>query len=177
MQSSNPDLVLRPPTADDGPALTDLVDRCPPLDPNSRYCNLLQCSHFADTAVVAELNGKMVGAVTGYRPPRQPNVLFIWQVAVAEEARGLKLAKRMIVDILRRKTDAPLTTLETTITPDNEASWGLFTSIANYLNAPLEKSVMFEKQRHFAGKHDDEMLCHIGPFSTLHLTEARHENL
>jgi hypothetical protein len=47
-------MILREPGAADGPALHALVEQCPPLDPNSRYCNLLQITHFAGTAVVAE---------------------------------------------------------------------------------------------------------------------------
>ena len=80
---------LRRPSALDALAVAELVRRCPPLDMNSLYCNLLQCSHFADCAVVADCCGKLVGSVTGYRLPEQPDVLFIWQVAVLELARLL----------------------------------------------------------------------------------------
>src|SRR3546814_3090873 len=40
--------VLRMPRTEDGPAISRLVGDCPPLDVNSAYCNLLQCTHFAD---------------------------------------------------------------------------------------------------------------------------------
>ncbi|MEX1032116.1 MAG: diaminobutyrate acetyltransferase [Cellvibrionaceae bacterium] len=165
MQSNTPEVVLRIPAATDGPALTELVSLCPPLDENSRYCNLLQCSHFAETAVVAELDGQLVGAITGYRHPGHSDVLFVWQVAVLSSMRGQRLAKRMLRHVLERPQSADIRYIETTITPDNDASWGLFESIARSLDAPLNKSVLFEKKRHFAGAHDDEMLCRIGPFS------------
>ena len=45
---------LRTPVKDDGFRLHQLVAECPPLDPNSIYCNLLQCSHFAETGVAAD---------------------------------------------------------------------------------------------------------------------------
>src|SRR5690625_5758066 len=44
-------LLFRKPSAKDGYPLHELVAASPPLDPNSAYCNLLQCTHFADTAV------------------------------------------------------------------------------------------------------------------------------
>ena len=45
------------PTSQDGAGVFDLVARCKPLDENSMYCNLLQCSHFADTSVVTRNDG------------------------------------------------------------------------------------------------------------------------
>src|SRR3546814_8137441 len=65
---STADLQLRRPVATDGPAITALVARCAPLDRNSAYCNLLQCTHFADSCIVAERDGAIVGWVSGHRP-------------------------------------------------------------------------------------------------------------
>lgn len=165
MQSDTPEVVLRTPTATDGPALSKLISLCPPLDENSRYCNLLQVSHFADTSVVAELDGELVGAITGYLRPGHPDTLFVWQVAVLARMRGQRLAKRMLMQILERPQCAGVHYIETTVTPDNDASWGMFEGIARSLNAPLKKSPHFERQTHFAGAHEDEMLCRIGPFN------------
>ena len=52
-------VTLRKPESTDGYALNSLVERCKPLDTNSVYCNLLQCSDFADTSIAAEnANGR-----------------------------------------------------------------------------------------------------------------------
>ncbi|SBS35128.1 L-2,4-diaminobutyric acid acetyltransferase [Marinomonas aquimarina] len=155
---------LRKPVAEDGMALFDLVERCQPLDTNSSYCNLLQCSHFADTGVAATLANQLVGFVSGYIKPNEADVWFVWQVAVGAEARGCGLAKRMLQSVLSRPALQQVQYLETTITPDNEASWALFTSLAKTLNAPMEKSVLFEQQQHFKGRHKTEYLVRIGPF-------------
>lgn len=165
MQSNKPEVVLRTPNAADGPALSQLVSQCPPLDENSRYCNLLQVSHFADTAVVADQQDRLVGAITGYLKPGHKDTLFVWQVAVHSHMRGAGLARRMLESILGRPRLADLRYIETTITPDNQASWALFESIARRLGAPLQKSVLFESEVHFAGHHDEEVLCRIGPFT------------
>jgi len=157
-------ITLRAPTAEDGAAVYDLIAQCPPLDTNSMYCNLLQSCHFSDTSVAAELSQEIVGFISGYVLPKQPDTLFIWQVAVGEKARGQGLASRMLADILSRPACQQVKYLETTITPDNRASWALFESLANKLNAKLERSVMFDRQQHFAGQHETEMLVRIGPF-------------
>lgn len=155
---------LRTPKSTDGAAVHKLVENCPPLDPNSMYCNLLQCTHFSDTCVAAELDGELVGFVSGYIPPATPNVFFCWQMAVGEKARGQGLAKRMIREILQREQCLQVSYLETTITESNEASWGVFKSLAKDLNTELNSSVMFDREQHFAGEHATEMLVRLGPF-------------
>ncbi|WP_338040734.1 diaminobutyrate acetyltransferase [Marinomonas ostreistagni] len=159
-------LILRPPEATDGMALFDLVARCSPLDTNSSYCNLLQVSHFSDTAVVANRASQLVGSVTGYRLPNSTSpTWFVWQVAVDDSARGLGLAKQMLLDVLARPHMADIEYIETTITRDNEASWALFRSLARQLQASLSESVMFEQQAHFQGRHATEYLVRIGPLT------------
>jgi len=154
---------LRAPVAEDGAAVYELIAQCPPLDTNSMYCNLLQCTHFSATSVAAELNDDIVGFISGYIQPDKPDTLFIWQVAVGEKARGQGLAGRMLRDILARAACDQVKFIETTITPDNRASWALFESLANKLGAELNHSVMFDRQQHFAGQHETEMLVRIGP--------------
>ncbi|HSG88184.1 MAG TPA: diaminobutyrate acetyltransferase [Pseudomonadales bacterium] len=160
-------VVLRAPRSVDGMAVHDLIRRCKPLDENSVYCNLLQASHFRDTSVAAEdENGRLLGFISGYRVPDRPDTLFVWQVAVSAEARGLGLGKRMLKDILERDGHEDIRFMHTTVTPDNAASWGMFKSFARDLDAPLDSTVMFASDVHFEGRHDDEMLIEIGPFGS-----------
>ena len=112
---------------------------CPPLDPNSAYCNLLQCTDFADSCIVAECDDAVVGWVSGYRPPIAPEYFFVWQVAVSSAARSQRLAGRMIEALLSRPQQAGITHLTTTITDDNAASWALFEGLARRWNAPVAR--------------------------------------
>lgn len=155
---------LQIPTAEDGMSVYELVQACPPLDTNSAYCNLLQCSHFADTSVAAVLEGQLVGFISGYILPGKPDTLFIWQVAVSDKARGQGLASKMIQHILQRANCQQVQFIETTITESNAASWALFEGAAKKLDAQLTRSVMFDQQQHFKGQHDSEWLVRIGPF-------------
>ncbi|GAA6135966.1 diaminobutyrate acetyltransferase [Oceaniserpentilla sp. 4NH20-0058] len=156
---------LKVPKDTDGMLVHKLVQSCPPLDTNSAYCNLLQCTHFADTSVAAVLDEQLVGFISGYILPARPDTLFIWQVAVSDQTRGQGLASKMIQHILQRANCEQVAFIETTITESNEASWALFGSMARKLEATLERSEMFEKQAHFHGEHDSEMLVRIGPFT------------
>lgn len=154
---------LRPPTLFDGAAITQLIHQCPPLDTNSAYCNLLQCSHFSKTSVVAEDEGEVVGFISGYLIPDRQNTLFIWQVAVSKKARGIGLASRML-DWLTNHQNNHENWLETTITDNNKASWSLFEGFARNKKTDLKRSTMFDSAQHFNHKHDTEYLVRIGPF-------------
>ena len=157
--------LLRVPLPEDGVAVNQLVERCTPLDPNSLYCNLLQCSHFANTSIAAFLKGELVGFISAYCVPERANTLFIWQVAVDESARGLGLAGKMIEGLLERESCKAIDFIETTITEDNQASWRLFEGVARRLEAELKRSVMFDKVEHLNNEHASEMLVKIGPLS------------
>ncbi|PHZ84577.1 diaminobutyrate acetyltransferase [Paremcibacter congregatus] len=157
-------LALRRPVSEDGAAVFQLIRQCPPLDPNSLYCNLLQCSHFAATSVAAFDTDQLVGFISGYIIPDRPNTLFIWQVAVGETARGSGLATKMLHHIVQRPTCQAVTHMETTITQDNQASWALFERFADKIGAEVTSSVMFDRDTHFAGEHDSEHRVKIGPF-------------
>ena len=110
-------------------------------------------------------SGQVMGFVSGYRIPARPEVLFVWQVVVSAKARGQGLAGRMIQALLESDSCHKVTHLETSITNDNDAYWGLFKKLASKLSAPTGETVMFDKDAHFAGNHATEMLFRIGPFS------------
>lgn len=156
-------LQFRKPVVLDGPAVTALIARCPPLDRNSAYCNLLQCTHFSEHCIIAEMGGKVIGWVSGYRPPSEPSALFIWQVAVGQEGRNRKLASGMINALLRRSSQQGVNHLITTITDDNHASWALFQGLARDWNTALERQAMFDSEAHFAGTSATEYMARIGP--------------
>lgn len=159
-------ILLHPPTLSDGMAVFQLIEQCPPLDTNSSYCNLLQCSHFANTSVIAKNNdGEVMGFVSAYEQPQQSNTLFIWQVAIAEQARGQGLASKMLTHLLQRENLEHIQYIETSITKDNSASWALFTRLAANLSCELNDTDWMDKTTHFLGQHDSEQLVRVGPFN------------
>tara|TARA_R110001592_G_scaffold288331_4_gene557369 strand:- start:32254 stop:32763 length:510 start_codon:yes stop_codon:yes gene_type:complete len=160
-------IVLRNPRDADGCDVHRLIANCPPLDTNSMYCNLLQCTHFANTSVIAvdDDTQEVLGFISGYIKPTDSNTLFIWQVAVSEKARGQGLAKKMLFNIIERDVQNQLSYIETTITDNNPGSWALFGSLAKELQTELLRSEFFTKELHFQGVHDTEHLVQIGPFN------------
>ncbi|MDF0595376.1 diaminobutyrate acetyltransferase [Psychromarinibacter halotolerans] len=152
--------LLRKPDATDGAEIWELVKACKPLDENSMYCNLVQADHFRDTCVVAELNGEIVGWISGHMIPAKEE-LFVWQVAVGPKARGLGLGRKMLLELVNRDECEGATHLKTTITEDNDASWGLFRSFARHIGGDLSDEPHFESEEHFGGKHDTEHMVTV----------------
>jgi L-2,4-diaminobutyric acid acetyltransferase len=158
-------LRIRVPEPSDGSKVWHLINAAGGLDANSLYCNLLQCSHFATTCALAEIDGKLVGWMSGYVPPTQPDTLFVWQVCVADAARGQGLGNRLITSVLARPDFADLRHVECTITKANTASWALFRKVARVLDADLKSQPHFLRDTHLDGLHESEIRVTIGPFN------------
>lgn len=156
---------LRVPTRQDGQAIHQLIKQCPPLDLNSVYTYLLLCEHFQQTCVVAEIDGELCGFVSAYIHPDRSDVLFVWQVAVHEQARGTGLGRSMLQALLGRPSTVAVRYLETTVGPDNVPSRRMFQALAASCDARIEESPLFESELFGSGNHDDERLLHIGPLT------------
>lgn len=156
-----PTPTFRESTSEDGAAIWELIRECKPLDENSVYCNLIQCDHFRNTCVVVELEGKIVGWVSAYIVPDDPEAIFVWQVAVSKDARGMGLGRRMLQHLIERKVCKDVTRLQATITRDNEASWALFRSFADNQGGELEAEAHFTRETHFQGEKATEHMVTI----------------
>lgn len=154
---------LRAPGLRDGAALWRIARDSKVLDLNSSYSYLLWCRDFSRTSVVATVDGEVGGFVTGYLRPDRPDTVMVWQVAVDVEHRGRRLARRMLDALADRLAEQSVRTMETTITPDNEASIRLFSSFAEGRGARVVREPVFPADL-FPDRHEAEVLFRIGPW-------------
>ncbi|WP_120309024.1 diaminobutyrate acetyltransferase [Mycolicibacterium celeriflavum] len=160
---------LRPPTEGDAVAMHRLVAETEVLDLNSTYTYLLMATDFASTSIVADRDGDICGLITGYHPPARPEVLFVWQVAVASAARGTGLAGAMLDKLVHRvrsdRRGHPVT-VEATVAPSNSASRAFFGSFARRHGVPLIEQPRFTAEQLDADRaHEDEPTLRIGPIA------------
>lgn len=152
-------MTFREPTVDDGGDFWRIARDSETLDVNASYSYLLWCRDFASTSILAEVDGRPGGFVTGYTKPEAPDTLMVWQVAVDDDHRGRGIARSMLEELVDRHPDVHW--LETTITDDNAASIALFTKFADGRDADITRSELF-KADHFPDDHDPERLYRIG---------------
>lgn len=154
---------FRNPELEDGKNIYKLIKSCPPLDVNSQYYYHIICHDFRETCVIAEIEGQIVGFISGYIKPEKPNCLFVWQVAVSKKVRGGNLATNMLNWLTKRPKCHNINSLETTISPSNQASQKLFKRFAKSKNAVC-RTLPFLNASHFGvNDHEEEILYKISP--------------
>lgn len=165
--ATNPDAgtVLRCPTRADGAAVWALVGETGGLEQNSPYAYLLLCTHFHDTCLVAERQGRLAGCVLAYRLPREPDNVFVWQIGVAPQARGQGLAGELLDDLLCLPACRRVRYLSASVAADNRASRALFAAFARRHCAALSEQPFLEAAC-FPGTHPAEPLLKIGPLTS-----------
>lgn len=156
-------LSFRRPTPDDGAQMWRLARDTGVLDLNASYAYVMWGHDFADTSLVAELDGRFAGFITGYTRPSAPETLMIWQVATEQRFRGRGIAIAMLQALFDRcQRSLGVDRLATTITADNVASNALFAKFAQTRDLPASRSPLFTADI-FPDPHDTEFLHLIGP--------------
>jgi L-2,4-diaminobutyric acid acetyltransferase len=154
---------FRSPTVTDGAALWRLARDSGALDLNSPYYYLAFCARFAESSIVAEDGGQVLGFVTGLLHP-DPATLFVWQVGVDASARGRGIASGMLEALLARDSCDGVRRLDTTVTPSNEASLALFRGLARRWGARVEESPFLQGEDFPPeDRHEPERLLSIAP--------------
>lgn len=110
----------------------------------------------------------IVGFISAYVPPRTPDTIFIWQVAVHPDTRGSGLGKRMLLRLLQREALNGVTYLETTVSPSNLPSRGMFLGLAKKLNIECHEQMLFDEAAFEHESHEAEVLLKLGPMSEGH---------
>ncbi|MFA4835492.1 MAG: diaminobutyrate acetyltransferase [Dehalococcoidia bacterium] len=149
---------LRHPNFSEGLPIFRLIRSCPPLDLNSAYYYYILCRDFRDTCVVAEAEGRVVGFISAYLKPRQPDCLFVWQVAVDPEFRGRQIASGMLEWLVKQ---VQIRIMETTVSPSNKPSQALFRGFSQRHQASLETSEFLRPDHFDDPSHEGEILFTI----------------
>lgn len=146
----------------DGGAMWRLARESGVLEDNAEYTYHMFSHYFGETCTIADLDGRAVGFIAGFRPPYRQDSVFVWQIAVDERVRGRGLAATMLHGLIQRLSPR-IHYLEASVTPSNEASARTFRSIARDLETNVTEEVLFPGNRFHGPSHEDEVLFRIGP--------------
>lgn len=147
---------------DDGAALWRLVKATGALELNSAYFYLLFATDFGDTCLVAERDGRIVGAVVGYHPPRRSDTAFVWQIGVLPEFHGQGLGSKLLQQWISLPANRGCKWVTATVADDNTASQALFRRFTRDKGTHCEVSPLFTPEL-FPCPHPAEPLYRIGP--------------
>lgn len=149
------------PTKEHGSKVYELIEETGGLDLNSKYYYYIMCDMYSKTSSIAMNEGKVVGYLSAFVPPEEPEVLFVWQVAVHPVAQGHGLSKRLLNHAIDE--NPKLKSIKTTIGPENGASQGLFKSIAKKHGAEMNSGMYLTSEE--LGDHEPELLFTIEPIN------------
>ncbi|MCV0440943.1 MAG: diaminobutyrate acetyltransferase [Hydrogenophaga sp.] len=146
----------------DGAHLWRLARATGTLEVNSAYFYLLFASDFADTCLVAEHEGQVVGMVIGYRPPTDPRAAFVWQIGLLPEYQGLGLGPQLLDHWFELPAFSACAFVTATVADDNPASQSLFRRFARAHGVACEETSRFTVDM-FPHEHPSEPQFRIGP--------------
>lgn len=148
----------------DAAAIWQLVENCPELDSNSFYCYFVLCRYLAPSCVIAEEDGRAVGFATALISPDRPDTCFVWQLYVAPDQRGRRLAAEMLIRLIGDLRPRPFF-VEATVGPDNQRSRRTFHTLARHYGAPISETPCLGVTDFpvAGGAHEPENLIRIGP--------------
>ncbi|HSN83364.1 MAG TPA: GNAT family N-acetyltransferase [Polyangiales bacterium] len=156
---------IRRPRAEEGSAIWDLVRRSEPVGPDARHVLPLLVSNFADTCLVAEIEGALVGFVGGYRTPTPPESVLVWQIDVDAGFREQGLGNALLHALIRCPGCAGVEYLEATVSSANVATRRLLAGFARDLDTACEVTEGASGSPLASASDADEIL-RVGPIHT-----------
>lgn len=173
-----PELFLRAAKPEDGARMHAFVREHGVLELNSAYCYMIMAKHFGMHCVIAETSNqadgrgqrRFAGFVLAYRPPQQPEDIFVWQVGVLPDLRGRGIARKMLGHLLTLPANRGVQYITATVARDNEPSRRLFRGLAEDMNVRCEESEFFAADA-FPESHVAEDLFRIGTLDAGGATE------
>ncbi|WP_055713599.1 diaminobutyrate acetyltransferase [Streptomyces torulosus] len=152
----------RTPRVEDAQAMWQMVHESDELDDNSPYYYALWCRDFAETSLVASLGDEVVGFLTGYFRPNQPDTYLVWQEAVKPRHGIPMLGVQLFERAAERAVGNGARYIEATVSADNKAIIMVLKKCAKRYQAPVHTEVLFPASL-FPEEHHDEVLYRIGP--------------
>ncbi|MFF8731421.1 diaminobutyrate acetyltransferase [Streptomyces sp. NPDC015171] len=156
--------VFRTPTPDDGLAVWELVANTPGLDTNSPYAYVLWFRDFAESSLVATVDDEIVGFLTGYRRPEEPDTYFVWQTAVSPRHGIPFLGVKLFEAAAERQRARGARFVEASVSADNRSILMVLRQYARRQAAEITEQLLFPADLLGDGHHD-EILQRIGPLA------------
>lgn len=152
---------LRQPEPEDSARIDALAGGFTSHGMSSLQGSLMSHDGFRETSVLAEQDGALIGFVSAYRLPNDPQTLFVWRVDVSETARDTGLASLMMGHLMRVQACDGVTRVQTAIKPSDESAWTLFRRFARWQRSRMDIQPFITQALTPFNQHDTEMMVTI----------------
>jgi len=125
-------------------------------------------SRFADSSLVAETEGALIGFVGGYRTPEPPHAVLLWQIDVDPAYRRQGVGNALLHALIRCPGCADAEYLEASVRSSDVACKRLIEGFARELSTTCEATFDTSEMLSSSGG-DVEELLRVGP---IHSREA-----
>lgn len=137
---SDRDLDIRTCTPDDLQRVSRFVATCPPLEAHTGFTYWVTFNFWGETCFLATDGDEVAGYASGVGTGSSPDLIYIWQVGVAERYRGNGLSQLLISKVVETARRKGFRRANVSIAPDNTASLATFRRVATALGGELEKA-------------------------------------
>lgn len=144
----HPKPIVRFPSEEDSAEVMELINESEISKYAALSRNILQKDLLSETSVVAELDGQIVGWMAAYKLPHDLETLFVWQLIVSEDERGLGLGSLMINSALNRDICEGVERVQTAIEADDGDTWRSFKRFAHSKNTDLNVETDYTHSLH-----------------------------
>ena len=156
-----PVLRFRAPQASDAAEISLLLKESGAPTHSELHRSLLQSDQFRETCGVVEIAGDIVGWISAYLPPFDPESLYVWQIAVSKKARGLGVAHRMLLDLMNRDICDGVRRLQISIRFDDPDGWEFIQRYADIRGASMAVQANYLRDVSASGLQPTEHLVTV----------------
>lgn len=153
--------VLRTPEPVDGVRIAALAEGLASGNARDIPEALVGRGAFRETSVLAELDGQLLGWISAYILPYDPQTLFIWTVEVVEADRDVGISALMLGYLMRQEACAGVTRVQTVISCDEDRPWELFRRFARWQHSRMNVQPYFTQALTPHKRHENENLVTI----------------
>lgn len=114
---------------DDPPAVHRLAGECENLVQHPVHVYRILQQYFGDGFFLARDGDELLGFTHGFRSQVDPDLFFLWQVAVGPDARRRGVAQKLTRRLMEHAAELGCPRFRATVEPANTASCGLFESL------------------------------------------------
>src|SRR5205823_4957607 len=101
-------------------------------------------------------------SISAFIRPSAPEIIFVWQIAVAASERGQGLGRELLHRLLSQPACLGAVSLEAAVARSNPASRALFEALARDLSVPVQAGQGLDSKLFPDGVDENEDLLRIG---------------